>query len=114
MIAPCDGCYRIFNHSLTTINAKEWKPKVCNVSIDNSRHFKQQTYRSIIAWVFDAGEEHPHVGSVNRGGIRGLIVGGVITPHIAHGFDSFPWLTVGCGVHNPSIIDMPTCKIRYH
>ena len=39
MIAPCDGCYRIFNHSLTTINAKEWKPKVCNVSIDNSRHW---------------------------------------------------------------------------
>ena len=38
MIAPCDGCYRIFNHLLTTINAKDWKPKVCNVSVDKSRH----------------------------------------------------------------------------
>ena len=38
MIAPCDGCNRVFSHSLKTINAKDWKPDVCNVSVEKSRH----------------------------------------------------------------------------
>jgi len=33
MIAPCDGCGKIFNHSLNTINAKEWMPSVCNIPV---------------------------------------------------------------------------------
>ena len=36
MFAPCDGCYRVFGHPLKTINAKNWKPDVCNVPVDKS------------------------------------------------------------------------------
>jgi len=36
VIVPCDGCHRAFSHSLKTINAKGWKPNVCDVSINNS------------------------------------------------------------------------------
>jgi hypothetical protein len=35
-ISPCDGCNRIFNGLLKTINAKEWDNKVCNVSVEKS------------------------------------------------------------------------------
>ena len=36
MIVPCDGCHRTCSHSLKTVNAKIWKPDVCDVSLDNS------------------------------------------------------------------------------
>ncbi len=30
MISPCDGCQRIFAVELTVINAKQWKPSICD------------------------------------------------------------------------------------
>ena len=38
MIAPCDGCGKIFNHKLIRINAKQWYPNHCSKSIEESHY----------------------------------------------------------------------------
>jgi hypothetical protein len=37
MICPCDGCGRIFEVMLETVNAKQWDPTHCNVPLEDSR-----------------------------------------------------------------------------
>ncbi len=36
-MSACDGCQRLFEGPLTTVNAKGWKPSICNVSVEASR-----------------------------------------------------------------------------
>lgn len=38
MISLCDGCGQFLKNTLTTLNAKEWNPNVCRVSVENSYH----------------------------------------------------------------------------
>jgi len=30
MLSPCDGCQRVFAEKLTLVNAKKWKPSICD------------------------------------------------------------------------------------
>ena len=30
MLSPCDGCQRVFTENLTLVNAKKWKPSICD------------------------------------------------------------------------------------
>jgi len=49
VIVPCDGCHKAFSHLLKTINAKDWKPNICNISVEESLNCSNDSCKFSIA-----------------------------------------------------------------